>query len=222
MKSLQRAIELDPDYADAYSWLSYVNSMETYFTSSDTSVNVTRAMTFAKRAVALDRHSETAYMALGLAFRAARQHDRAIDACDKALALNPNNADVFILKASPLAFIGQADDAIDCIANAKRLNPHYPEFYDWPLGMAYFQARRYQDAVEALNRLSEQNANSIVWLAASYSCLQRSEKMLEAASELLKLDPDFRLSTTPTVKALANVEDQDHLREALRGLALPE
>ncbi len=219
---LQRAIDLDPDYADAYTWLSYVNSTETYFTSSDTSAYSTRALKFAKQAVVLDRHSETAHMALGLAFRANRQYDRAIDAYDKALALNPNSADALIGKASSFAYMGQPDDAINCVENAKRLNPHYPEFYDWPLGIAYFQARRYEDAVAALNRLSEQNAHSIVWLAASYSRLQRSEEMADAASRLLELEPDFRLSTTPTVTALANVADQDHLRDALRELGLPE
>jgi adenylate cyclase len=161
-------------------------------------------------------------MALGLAFRANRQYDRAIDAYDKALALNPNSADALIGKASSFAYMGQPDDAINCVENAKRLNPHYPEFYDWPLGIAYFQARRYEDAVAALNRLSEQNAHSIVWLAASYSRLQRSDEIVDAASRLLELEPDFRLSTTPTVTALANVADQDHLRDALRELGLPE
>jgi adenylate cyclase len=219
---LQRAVDLDPDYADAYSWLSYVNSTETYFTSGDTSEYATRALKFAKQAVLLDRQSETAHMALGLAFRANRQYDRAIDAYDKALALNPNSADALIGKASALAYMGQPDDAIDCVENAKRLNPHYPDFYDWPLGIAYFQARRYEDAVTALNRLSEQNAHSIVWLAASYSRLQRSEEMVYSASRLLELEPDFRLSTTPTVTALANVADRDHLQDALRGLGLPE
>ena len=222
MEYLQKALALDQDYSDAYAWLSYVNSTETYFTSSETSEYTTRALKFAKQAVALDRYSETALYALGLACRVNRQYDRSIDVFDKALALNPNSADILIGKAVSLAYMGQPDEAINCITNAKRLNPHFPEFYDWPLGIAYFQARRYHDAVAALNHLSEQNANSIVWLAASYSRLQRSEEMVHAAARLLALEPDFRLSTTPTVKALTNAADQDHLRDALRELRLPE
>jgi adenylate cyclase len=222
MEYLQRAIDLDPDYSDAYAWLSYVNSTETFFTSSDTTENSTRALKLAKQAVSLDRHSETAHMALGLAFRANRQYDRATDAYDKALALNPNSADALIGKAAAYAYMGQPDDAIECVDHAKRLNPYYPEFYDWLLGIAYFQARRYEDAVMVLNHLSEQNANSIVWLAASYSRLKQSKEMADAASRLFELDPDFRLSTTPTVALLASGADQDHLRDALRGLGLPE
>ncbi len=222
MEYLQKALDLDPNYADAYAWLSYVNSTETFFTSSDTSAHATKALELAKQAVALDRHSETAYEALGLAFRANRQYDRAIDAYDKALALNPNSADALIGKASAYAFRGQPDDAIDCVEHAKKINPHYPEFYNWPLGIAYFQARRYEDAVEALNRLSEQNAHSIVWLAASYSRLKQSKEMADTAARLFELEPDFRLSTTPTVAALSNAADQNHLRDALIGLGLPE
>jgi adenylate cyclase len=219
---LRRAIDLDPDYSDAYAWLSYVSSMETFFTSSDTTEYSTRALKLAKQAVSLDRRSETAHMALGLAFRANRQYERAIDAYDKALALNPNSADALIGKASAYAYMGRPDDAIDCVEHAKKLNPHYPEFYDWPLGVAYFQARRYEDAVATLNHLSEQNANSIVWLAASYSRLKQSKEMADAASRLLELEPDFRVSTTPTVAALVNGADQNHLRDALRGLGLSE
>ena len=219
---LEKALDLDPDYADAYTWLSYVNSTETFLTSSDTSAHAAKALALAKRAIALDRHSETAHMALGLAFRANRQYDRSIDAYDKALALNPNSADALIGKSSSLAYMGRPDDAISCAENAKRLNPHYPEFYDWPLGIACFQARRYEDAVTALTRLSEQNAHSIVWLAASYSRLQRHEEMADAASRILELEPDFRVSTTPTVAALISEADRAHLRDALRELGLPE
>jgi tetratricopeptide (TPR) repeat protein len=222
MEYLQRAIDLDPDYADAYTWLSYVNSTETYFTSTDTSAYSTRALKFAKQAVELDRHSETAHYALGLAFRVNRQYDRSIVAFDKALALNPNSADALIGKSFSLAYMGLPDDAIDCVETAKSLNPHYPEFYDWPLGIAYFQARRYEDAVAALSRLSEQNAHSIVWLAASHSRLHRREEMVDAVTRLIELDPDFRLSATPTIAALANEVDQDHLRDSLRELGLPE
>ena len=219
---LQRAIDLDPDYSDAYTWLSYVNSTETYFTSSDTSEYSTRALKFARQAVALDRYSENALYALGLACRVNGQYDRAIVAFDKALALNPNSADTLIGKAVSLAYMGHPDDAIGCVENAKRLNPYYPEFYDWPLGIAYFQARRYEESVVALNRLSEQNANSIVWLAAGYSRLQLSKEMADSAARLLELEPDFRLSTTPAVTGLVNGVDQDHLRDALRELGLPE
>lgn len=222
MEYLRRAIDLDPDYSDAYAWLSYVNSTETFFTSSDTTEHSTRALKLAKQGVSLDRHSETAHMALGLAFRANKQYERAIDAYDKALALNPNSADALIGKAGSYAYMGQPDDAINCVEHAKRLNPHYPEFYDWLLGIAYFQARRYEDAVAALNHLSEQNANSVVWLAASHSRLKQSKEMASVASRLLELQPDFRLSTTPTVAALANGADQDHLKDALRELGLPE
>ena len=222
MEYLQRAIELDPDYADAYTWLSYVNATETYFTSTDTSAYSTRALMLAKQAVLLDRNSETAHYALGLAYRVNRRYDRSMVAFDKALALNPNSADVLIGKAMSYGFMGLPDDAIDCVETAKILNPHYPEFYNWPLGIAYFQARRYEEAVAALNRLGEQNAHSIVWLAASYSQLHRSEEMVDAASRLIELEPDFRLSTTPTIAALAKGVDKDHLKDALKELCLPE
>ena len=76
--------------------------------------------------------------------------------------------------------------------------------------------------MEALNRLSEQNANTVIWLAASYSLLQQGEEAARVASQVLELQPDFTLSTTPIISMLATEADRDHLREALSNLGLPE
>ena len=62
------------------------------------------------------------------------QHDRAISELQRALELNPNDADVMTDYAWTLNYAGRTEEAIEWALKAMRLNPHYPEWYVMQLG----------------------------------------------------------------------------------------
>ena len=43
-----------------------------------------------------------------------------------------------------LAWVGRAEEGIDNVKTAMRLNPRYEDWYLWGIGIAYYDARRYE------------------------------------------------------------------------------
>ena len=86
-------------------------------------------------------------------------YERAVAESEKAIALNPNNADRHVGLADTLIWVGRPEEAVAHVEEATRLNPSYPFNYSWVLGHAYFVMERYEEAVSALNKVRDRNAN---------------------------------------------------------------
>jgi adenylate cyclase len=91
---LEKAIEIDPEFADAHGWLSYCHfqGWATLWPGFDDSLE--RAIELAERGVALDGSSAIALTRLGWIQNFLRRYDSAIANLEKAIALAPDSADV--------------------------------------------------------------------------------------------------------------------------------
>ena len=58
-----------------------------------------------------------------------QQYDQAIAEGERAIALDPNNADSYAVQADALNFAGRPEEALRAVEQAMRLNPHYPPWY---------------------------------------------------------------------------------------------
>jgi TolB-like protein/Flp pilus assembly protein TadD len=81
-----------------------------------------------------------------------REDSRAEMHFNRALALNPNDADVAAVFANILVYWGRWREALGWIETAKRLNPFPPNLYHWYHALALYSGRQYQDAIEVLQR----------------------------------------------------------------------
>src|SRR5207247_9023807 len=68
----------------------------------------------------------------------------------RALALNPNDADVAAVFANILVYWGRWREALIWIGTAKRLNPFPPNLYHWYDALALYSGREYERAVKTL------------------------------------------------------------------------
>lgn len=191
---LARAVALDPGFGEAHAWLAIGHWAESVCWGQPGDANGAMALSSARRAVEIDPGDAVAHMILGFI----RLYDGALDEAeaefDTALRLNPAQADTYAVLADKRVYEGRPDAALDCMAKALRLNPHPPDWYYWNLGLAYYAARRYADAVETLMRDEVYRLPAKRILAASLARLGRDGEAREEARQFLAGNPGFTVS----------------------------
>lgn len=138
----------------------------------------------------------------------------------QALSLNPNDANTRSTYGILLGMLGRVDEGIDSIREAMRLNPYHPEWYWVDLGSVLYSAKRYEDAIEAYRKRLRPKAWVLSRLAASYAQLGRMDEAAKAVAEVMRQNPDFRISTQRG--GGWHLYSQAHLREGMIKAGLPE
>src|ERR671914_2121471 len=78
------------------------------------------------------------------------KYEPAVAAAERAIALDPNNADGYHGLANVLNLFGErTTEAIELMEKAIRLNPRYPFDFPYTLGFAYSLVGRYEEAIAA-------------------------------------------------------------------------
>jgi TolB-like protein/class 3 adenylate cyclase/Flp pilus assembly protein TadD len=190
----ERAVELDPEYAEAYAGLGMTYWFEWAVRLSQDPQYLERAFELTQRAVALDDSLSQAHTQLGWVYLAKKQYEEAFFEMEKAIALNPNDADAYARLGGGLLCLGRPEEAIRLEEKAMRLDPHYPPLYVLFLGMACHQAGRYEEAITAFKRARIGNPEFLgpsLNLTIVYSELGREEEARAEAAEVLQLNPHF-------------------------------
>jgi len=223
----QNAIELDPKYAKPYAKISWSHICDVNLGwSEDSAASFDKALEFAKLAVARDDDEPWGYWAMaGYYLFCTQEHNRAVAAYDKALEINPNDADVLNDFGQCLSYAGRANEAVEVVRRAMRLNPHYPEYWVMQFGPILFDARHYEDSIATLGSLRSVDTISVqLYLAASYAALGQRDKARKAIDRVLQLDPKMTITrcSSPEISPYKDPNDLEHFRRHLREAGLPE
>ncbi len=217
----KQALDIDPAYARAYACLSrtYVYDWR-YSWTDDPELALQRALTLANTAVGLDAGDARGHAELGFASLYSKQNELALMSYERALHLNPNDADIKVDMADALAYSGRSQDGVKLIKEAMCLNPFYPDTYLWYLADAYYELREYQrviDAVEQMNNPAEGQR----LLAAACGQLGLTEKARLAAAAVLERQPDFSAAQWVLRQPEVNPKEWEHFAEGLHKAGLP-
>jgi hypothetical protein len=199
------AIALNPRYAKAHAKFAWGHLCDIALGySADAAVSMTKARAAAKAAVQCDDGEAWSHWAIAGCDFFSGQHDSALATMRRAIELNPNDADVLTDMGLFCSCSGRAEEGLGFALKAMRLNPHYPEYYAAQLGVIYFDARRYEDAVRTLPSL--RTLDTPLWgayLAASQAALGHDDLTKSAVTHLLVADPAATVTLhQPSIGAL--------------------
>jgi adenylate cyclase len=224
---LRQSLAVDASYARSYASLAnthaaaWVNPLDSDYLAP---AALDQAHEFARKAVQLDPSLPEGRAALGMVLAWKRQHEAALAEIERALALNPNYAEWLLGLA--LAVAGYPRRAIDVIETSMRLDPFYAAVSSFWLGFSHYMLKQYERALPALCDCVARAPNMRAGhscLAATYAQLGRIEEARAAATEVLRIAPDYTISgTTMRLLGFKSAEDAEHLVDGLRKAGLPE
>ncbi|MFC1560354.1 winged helix-turn-helix domain-containing tetratricopeptide repeat protein [Pseudomonadota bacterium] len=187
-----KAIELDPDSAEAFGWKAWVYLLEMWLdTSGDSDESLDKALSAAKKSIALDAYSEIGHWSLAEVYNDLGDTRRGFSEMEKALEINPNNPDLMVSKGTTLCVNGQFDEGLRLMQQGIKFNKHYPQWYFWHLGIGLFAGHQWQECIDALIRMDEQNKDTFTFLAACYVLTENLAKARACFAELTQLDPEI-------------------------------
>jgi adenylate cyclase len=219
----EQAIELDPQYAEAYAILGMTYQLARVYQWSQDPQALERVFELEQKAVALDDSLPMAHGILSLVYLSKRQYEQAMAEAERAISLAPNSGRGYVALGIILNFTGQAEKAIGVIEQALRLDPRYPVPYQGPLGWAYLLTRRYDEAIATQKKALSRNPNMLdshLILTISYSELGREEEARAEAAEVLRLSPTYSLEVVRQTLPYKNLADMERTLTALRKAGL--
>jgi adenylate cyclase len=218
---IRKAIEIDPDFAEAHAWLAINYWMGWAQLGGMMEPNRSLALTAARTAVALDPEDAGGHMILGYIRLYGGDWREAVSEFDAALRIDPNHADTWAMLTDRMVFEGKAAAAIDCVQKAPRLNPHPPGWYYWMLGFAEYAAGRYGDAVATLRREETYRSPSKRLLAASLVQLGRRDEAREEVSQILAATPNFSVEQWSRTQPFRDEAMRQHFIDGFIKAGLP-
>jgi adenylate cyclase len=219
---LRRAIAIDPNYAAAYSALAETYHLATVMGWAESpSETLSQAEELANKALRFDESDVRAHTILGRLYVFRQQYERAKAEMDRAVTINPSDAQGLAGRGNILMWLGQTDAAIDALELARRIDPELNPVDRNALSLAYYLKGRYEAAIEEaeLNlRRTEAATFSRIVLAAAYAQESRADDVARVVAGVHRLDPAF--DPQEFGSKFLKPSDLEHVRDGLRKAGL--
>src|SRR5262245_8586529 len=229
LRQFRKATEFDADFASAYgmaAWCYVWRKLNRWTT--DNARETAEAVGLARLAVDLGSDDAVALTRGGhaLAFLVG-ELDLGIDALDRALVLNSNQATAWYLSGWLQIFVGKPDAGIERLTRAMRLSPLDPALYNMQTGaaLAHLLAGRYDEASSWVQQAFRNDVNYLqaaAVTAASHALGGRTQEARRAMERVRHIDPALSVSTLKDWFPLRRTEDFVTWADGLRKAGLPE
>jgi TolB-like protein/class 3 adenylate cyclase/Flp pilus assembly protein TadD len=228
LQFFQKAIELDPKYADAYVWIGAIKFNDWLWQFTEDPHAVEQSLVFEQKALALDDSESTAHIILGRIQAEQQRFDSAVAETERGISLAPNAAggNYFCLArgdsdwaADTLNWSGKPAEALSVSEKAMSRDPKNRDFHLMEIGLAFYNLGRPQEAVSALKQFVD-SYPGLIWaryyLAAAYVDSGMMEQAHAQAAQIMSFSSGFSLDTA----RLKNMKHSEHLISDLRKAGL--
>ena len=216
---LAKALAVSPNYAEAHFLMARAEYVRAFYGwMEDPESGVRRAEQHARLALSVPdtgahakAHGLLAYIHSGQG-----DHERALAEADRAISLNPSDAEAHQGRAYTLVWLGRLEEALAASEISRRFDP----FIDSDAGpLACYLLGRYREArslSEASLTLFPGVAHKHALHAAILAQLGERDEAVKAAAEARRLDPFFKLENygTRAVNPAHTAKLQEGLRKA--------
>ncbi|WP_420584740.1 adenylate/guanylate cyclase domain-containing protein [Ruegeria sp.] len=224
MKLSEKAIKLDPNFANAYIELAWAHNFGyrwgwTEITPREESLDL--AFEMARKAIELEPYNFKAHQVLASITVQTGDLEKAATIFEKAISLNPNSAQVLADSIDPLVYSGRAEEAVERMKAAIRLNPHHPDWYLWNLGWAQYFAEDYEGALTSIEGMNEVPDRLRRTLAPILLRLGRDDEARAVIGDFLEDNLDYDIQEAKAAP-FTDKEFHDRWLNDLRALGVPE
>ena len=212
----KKAIDLDPDYTNAYNILG-----NAYMGISD----MENAAKSFKQALEKTPDSHDARFNLGVALFNLDRYDEALECFDNVLAHSPDHAHALTRKADIFLVRNDLKAAGPLFEQAIKSNPQFSPAYTG-MGKLFQRLQKHNEALSQFKRAIELNPNNIealVYTGDSFRKLDQAKAAAAAYQDALSVDPDnayakFHLATVQDAPPPTK-PDSDYVKHLFDALA---
>ena len=191
---LERAVELDPEYALAWGYLSWIYADEYIYRFNPLPDSMPRALQAARRAVDLAPKNHINRWLLSRVYFFRQEHGQFFAEAEKSLKLNSSEGTTVGLIGYYTALAGEWDRGLSLMRKAIALNPHYPGYYHLAFGAAHLREAKYEEALMEYEKMAlPEWFLAQIPLVAVNGHLRREREAQTAMAHLLELRPGYDL-----------------------------
>jgi adenylate cyclase len=223
----EQAVALDPGFALAHAEIAYLQYVYvTWRVQLDRrDALLAKGFASARRALALEPSLPLANRVLGNLHLRAREYVDAVMWAERAVMLNPGEAESYAWLANVFSYVGRSAEALEQLSHARQLDPLHPPLWDFYIGRALLHVGQYEEALTWLERCARRAVTFGHWQRYMAAALAHLGRLEEAGAALR--DP----TATRTYASISEIRRDDsfidgiefnRLIEGLRKAGLPE
>ena len=222
LAALEQAVELDPEYGLAWAMLGHLHADNHALGFCEIEEGLEKALTFARKGVALAPNNQFAQDALTLVYFHRGDKELFLQHAEETIALNPNSPYIVGVAGWHMTLYGEWDRGLTLLRRGIKLNPYYPSWFHLAFFMYHYHHGEHENAfAEALKFNFPGLYLDPLMRAAALSCLGRQNEAKTALNQLLKLEPDFATRGRWLIGRYVKVDDLiDRIIEGLEKAGL--
>ena len=225
-RQAEQALQLDKDYAEAWTMLGLSHWEEVFNGwSENPDASLKLALDAAEHARSIDDSNPNTYALLTWIHLSLRKHDQAFDLAQQATALGPSNSFVTAVASDVALFCNRPNEMVALLNKAMRLCPIYPAWYPSSMAWAYLLMDLREDAIataQMSTKIDHDYPFNYMVLAIAFAELGRKQEANTAIENLLRIDPGYSLRVFTETQPFRDAEVLDRHIEGLREAGLPE